>query len=199
MKPQTRILAISEHYDPIVGGTTTYVKHVCQHLRTAGANIRLIHPGPQELGKIEFSESSFPRISIGLGTNIKTHYHRPLRYRFVELVNDFVMQEIAAGKVEIVHNLFGLFLTERLDVPAFQAAGVKVFNTIHNVPPEECSLSWPGDRWLPAAKEKLRLQLVRAKNQQRLKKYAYDRYIVPSDMVRKSLQDVLPHQHPRLD
>ena len=80
MNKNLRILAISEHYDPIVGGTTTYVKKVCHYLQKAGVDIRLIHPGPHTLGEIQQASEPFPRISIGLGVNIKTHYHRKLRY-----------------------------------------------------------------------------------------------------------------------
>ena len=185
-----KLILLSEHYDPVLGGTTTYVKNVVSGLLRYYPKLEITLVVPGEKDAIEKSEFTLHR--IGIGVNIATNYTRSSRYDFCKKADNLIKERIAKKEVEIVHILFGLFLTESLDVPYYRKHGLKVFNTIHNVPPQECSVSWKGDALFRYWKDRFRKRLVQRINHRRLQKFEYDQMIVPSKAVARLLGNVIP-------
>ncbi|WP_193212262.1 glycosyltransferase family 4 protein [Luteolibacter marinus] len=184
-----RILCISEHFHPRVGGTVEYVQQTCKALLELGHEIELLVPGDgdEDPEDLPYTVTRVPAAWPAAGDP-----DREARYRFCRDASDRALRMAEAGRIDIVHVLFGLFVNETLDTAGLQNRGVRVVTTIHNVPPQECGRSWPGDRRLPRIKDRLRLKLVAAKNRARLSRHDYDAWVVPSGMAAASLREVRP-------
>ena len=115
---------------------------------------------------------------------------RETRYRFCEEVSNHVDGACDRGEVELVHVLFGLFVNETLDTAKLREKGVPCVTTIHNVPPQECARSWPGDRLLSGWKDRLRLKGVAVKNRGRLQRHEYEAWVVPSEISGRLLSEL---------
>ncbi len=188
-----KILCISEHFHPKVGGTVTYVHQSCKALAALGHEVMLLYPGqgaPNSL--LQERIDSFGTVAIGIGTNIKTAFPRTIRYQFCKWAEDYVNKMVEQKAVDVVHIMYGMFLNEVLDTQKWRDNGVAVFTTVHNVPPAECGLSWEGDTFLNYQKDQLRKFGVKIKNHRRLRAHPYDGYITPSSTVTKLLRQVLP-------
>ena len=75
-----KLILLSEHYDPVLGGTTTYVKNVVNGLLRYYPNLEITLVVPGEKDAIKKSEFTLHR--IGIGVNIATNYTRSSRYDF---------------------------------------------------------------------------------------------------------------------
>jgi len=189
-----KLLAISEHYYPRVGGTVNYVHETLCALADLGVEAELVVPGPEPRGwrpdgmapqpyKLSWLEAGYPE---------RGDPTREQRYDFCRQVNALVAGRVAgADRPDILHVLFGLFVMEVLDTGRLRRAGLPCIATVHNVPPMECR-QIAHDAPLPARmREALRLQMVGFKNRARLKKHRYDGYVVPSGQVRDLLAPVI--------
>ena len=192
-----RMLAVSEHYWPRLGGTTNYVHETCRALAAQGIEIDLLVPGPRPASVSDAFLAGLPyRVSwIDAGYPEAGDPPRSARYRFCELVNAEALRRARPGGADapdIVHVLFGLFLMEVLDTDALRTAGICTAATVHNVPPMECARSWPGAPLSERAADRARLSAVAIKNRTRLQAHSYDFYVVPSQQVADMLRQVLP-------
>jgi glycosyltransferase involved in cell wall biosynthesis len=185
-----RIVFISEHYEPILGGTTTYVKSVCEQMSILGHSVELIAPENTTIGKLNIVQINCNwRIHyIGLGCNL-TSIPRNLRFKFVENVNIYLHQIVNELKPDIIHVLFGMFLLERLKIEEFK---IPFCITIHNIPPRECGTSWLGDRPWRYVADILRKKAVGWINHRRLLIHDYDTYITVSAQTKQILSAILP-------
>lgn len=185
-----RILAFSEHFFPRVGGTVSYVHRICESLTLLGHDVHLVVPG--ECTDIrDVNGCSYRVTGIGVGWPREGDPSREVRYRFCRQADTLALKEMEAGNVDIMHVLFGLFLNESLNTNRYKRLNVPCVTTVHNVPPQECSRSWPGDSRLSFLKDCLRLKLVTYKNNRRLRSHAYSAYVVPSAYVKNVLEKTL--------
>lgn len=184
-----RILALSEHFLPRLAGTATVAHETLQALAQEGHEVTLIAPGPphRDDGALPYTvhrtASVFPT---------RGYPSRSEHYAFCRECDALVKASLAAGKVDVVHVLFGLFLVEILDTAAWERQGIAGVVTVHNVPPMECRDSWSGDRLLSRLKDEAKLHARAAKNRWRLKRHPYAAYVVPSRQVAELLGGVLP-------
>ena len=184
-----KIIFISEHYEPILGGTTTYVKSVCEQISTLGHSVELIAPQNTTIGKLNIVQihSNWRIHYIGLGCNL-TSIPRNLRFKFVENVNIYLHQIVDELKPDIIHLLFGMFLLERLKIEEFK---IPFCVTIHNIPPRECGTSWLGDSHWRYVTDILRKKAVGWINYRRLLIHNYDTYITVSAQIKQILSAIL--------
>lgn len=192
-----RILAISEHYFPRVGGTVNYLHETLSALVRQGVQVTLWVPGPAPakwlpdgmvppLYDVTWIDSGYP--AAGNPT-------RDQRYAFCASVNDRAQARAASTDTpNIAHVFYGLFVMEALDTEALRRAGVPTLATVHNVPPQECRLVVPGASLLALLKEEARLQLVSWRNCARLRAHRWDDVVVPSLQVRDLLAPVIQGQ-----
>jgi len=187
-----KIIFISEHYEPILGGTTTYVKSICEQMSKLGHSVDLIVPQNTAIGKLDIVEITLNwRIHyIGLGCNL-TNIPRNLRFKFVENVNIYLHKAVDEFKPDIIHVLFGMFLLERLKIEEFNITSCI---TIHNIPPRECGNSWPGDSLWRYFADTLRKKTVGWVNHRRLLIHNYDAYITVSAQTKSILSKILPEK-----
>ena len=185
-----KIIFISEHYEPILGGTTTYVKSICEQISTLGHTIELVVPQNAPVGKIEIVEINCNwRIHyIGLGCSL-TDIPRTLRFKFVENVNVYLHQNINKFKPNIIHVLYGMYLIEGLKTEDFH---IPSRATITNIPPRECSNSWLGDMTWRYVADILRKKAVEWINYRRLILHKYNVYLPISDQVGNIISEILP-------
>jgi glycosyltransferase involved in cell wall biosynthesis len=186
-----RILAISEHFHPRVGGTVEYVSQTCSALQTLGHEVHLLIPG-EGTEPTEIEGFPYRVTAMGGGWPTKGDPDRETRYRFCREISRHVECAADAGEVDLVHVLFGLFVNETLDTTRLQGRGVPCVTTIHNIPPQECGRSWAGDLRTEFWKDRLRLKVVAAKNRARLARHPYDAWVVPSEIAGHLLGGVLP-------
>lgn len=186
-----RILAISEHFHPRVGGTVEYVTQTCGALQALGHEVHLLVPGKgKEVEAI--TGYGYEVTSLGVGWPESGDPDRETRYQFCRNASAFACRAAEGREVDIVHVLFGLFVNETLDTESLSRMGVPCVTTIHNVPPQECGRSWPGDSWINRLKDRLRLELVARKNHARLGKHVYDLWVVPCGIAKQLLSSVRP-------
>lgn len=192
-----KVLALSEHYLPRIGGTVNYLHETLSALDRRHVSVELWVPGPEPrnwLPKgIAPPQYSIRWIEAGYPANGEPS--REQRYRFCNLVNEEAqMRARGPNRPDILHVFFGLFMMEMLDTKALLRAGVPTLATIHNVPPQECRQVEPESPFAIRIKEELRLKIVALKNRKRLRAHRYDKLIVPSETVRKLLNSILPGQ-----
>lgn len=181
-----KLLAISEHYYPRVGGTVNYVHETLCALTALGVEAELLVPGPAPQGWLPtgMAEPPYTVTWIDAGYPAKGDPSREQRYSFCQQVNDLADARAAGpDRPDVLHVLFGIFVMEVLETEKLRAAGLPVLASVMNVPPMECR-QIAHDAPLPAQlKEALRLKLVTVKNKYRLKRHSYDRYFVISPPV----------------
>lgn len=189
-----KLLAISEHYFPRVGGTVNYVHETLCALSVQGVEVELVVPGPAPdsppLGGL--SDLPYTVTWIDADYPSKGDPSREARYAFCQKV-DALAAARANGpdKPDVLHVLFGLFVMEVLDTAALRQASLPSLATVHNVPPMECRQIAHDAPLKARAKEALRLQAVAWKNRTRLRRHGYDLYITPSEQVRGFLTPIV--------
>lgn len=192
-----RLLAISEHYFPRLGGTVNYLHETLLALTKRGVQVELWVPGPQPADWLPVGKTFPPYrvVWIDAGYPPQGDPSRAARYRFCTIVNE-AAQARANGldAPDILHLLFGLFLMEVLDTDALRRAGLPSIVTVHNVPPQECRMTAPTAPVGRRLCEEARLRVVSWKNNARLRAHRYDAVIVPSDQVRDLLAPILKGQ-----
>ncbi|MDJ0922057.1 MAG: glycosyltransferase family 4 protein [Henriciella sp.] len=186
-----RLLGLSEHFLPRVGGTVNYVHETCTALAALGHEVNLLVPNQQK-DQVDLSALPYEVTFIDADYPDSGDPSRVSRYAFCTAANAVVQAAAERGNTDFVHVFFGLFLMETLETAKLKAAGIPCGATVHNLPPMECSTSWEGDAILRRLKDKLRVSAVAWKNQSRLKRHAYDLYVTPSDQVSEALARVRP-------
>lgn len=190
-----KILALSEHFWPRFGGTVTYVHKTCEALSRHGISVELLVPGPQPASVTD---------EMLKGLSYQVHWidaaypptgepSRATRYAFCRAAEREVLKRCADPETRpnIMHVLFGLFLMEALDTRKFRRLGVSSVTTVHNVPPMECGRTWDGSTLRDQALDRIRLSGVAIKNAARLRRFPYDRYVVPSKPVAQVLSGIV--------
>lgn len=184
-----KLLAVSEHYFPRVGGTVNYVHETLSALAALGVEAELMVPGPMPKGlnsqpyRVHWVDAGYP--AHGDPT-------RDQRYDFCRKVNTLAMQAAAGpARPDLLHVLFGLFVMETLDTTRLRSAGLPCVATVHNVPPMECRLVPDSAPLTSRIKELVRLKVVALKNTARLKRHDFDLYVVPSGQVRELLAPIV--------
>lgn len=189
-----KLLAISEHYYPRVGGTVNYVHETLCALAEQGVEAELLVPGPApEAWQPQGMAKPPYRVTwIDAGYPATGNPSREVRYDFCRKANDLAQKRASEkGGPDVLHVLFGLFVMEVLDTERLRAAGLPCLATVHNVPPMECRQTAHNAPFKARLKEELRLKLVAVKNHARLRRHHYDQLVVPSEQVRGLLQQVV--------
>lgn len=192
-----KLLAISEHYFPRVGGTVNYVHETLCALSAEGVEVELLVPGPAIDNWLPSGMPNPPyKICwVDAGYPAKGDPSREQRYHFCQLVDALAADRLAGpDRPDILHVLFGMFVMEVLDTEPLRQGGLPCLATVHNVPPMECR-QVAHNASLPARmREAMRLHVVTLKNRSRLRKHDYDLYVVPSQQVSGLLSPVVGGQ-----
>jgi len=192
-----KLLAISEHYYPRMGGTVSYLHETLSALVRQGVDVELWVPGPPPADWLPagMPPPQYEVIWIDASYPAQGDPTREQRYSFCAAVNDRAQERAgSANAPDILHVLFGVFVMEVLDTEELRRAGLPTVATVHNVPPQECRLVAPDALLAKRLKEEARLQLVGWKNRKRLRAHRWDEVIVPSDQVRGLLAQTMRGQ-----
>lgn len=192
-----KLLAISEHYFPRLGGTVNYLHETLSALARQGVRVELWVPGPRPPNWLPDDLAAPPYAVVWIDADYPARGDpsRAARYAFCQAVNRRALARAGSGESpDVLHLVFGLFLMEVLDTHALRRAGLPSVVTVHNVPPHECRLVAADAPWHARLKEEARLRLVGWKNRARLRAHPWDAVVVPSEQVRVLLAAVLPEQ-----
>lgn len=184
----------SEHYEPRVGGVTTYINQTCTALVKLGHNVTLCVPGEFELGcfKWIYKEEGFSVIQLGTGINsLKGKIPSKVRIRFARDLETYLKLDDRYKSYDVVHCFFGFYFMRHFNASFLRDAKIPIGITIHNVPPEECGLSWKDDHLWRYLRDLLRKELVRFINYQRIRSNRFDIYVVPSQIVKRKLAQLV--------
>lgn len=174
---QMHLLYFAEHFDPVIGGATHLTKMYAQTMVELGHTVTLVVPSFEKGSGVEIVEGKYPYKVVRIGVDAEYfEFKLGKRKEFVRKTNEFLRTYLASNKVDIAHIITGLYLVEGLDLPFLREKGVKVIAKILNVPPEECSTTWEGDKFLTYWKEQLRLLGVRWINKRRIQAQKFDAY-----------------------
>lgn len=190
-----KLLAISEHYYPRLGGTVNYVHETLNALAALGIEAELLVPGPLAGGAVP--EAARYRVTaLDAGYPERGDPPRAKRQAFCRLADTAVKARLSApnpaSRPDLVHVLFGLFVLEVLDSEACRVHGVPVVATVHNLPPMECGRILPGAGLAARLRERTRLAAVGWKNTTRLRRHQQNLVIAPSAPVATLLRRVMP-------
>ncbi|MEL6920976.1 MAG: glycosyltransferase family 4 protein [Pseudomonadota bacterium] len=194
-----KLLAISEHYFPRVGGTVSYVHETLTALSKLGVEAELLVPGrhPEGWQSGQMRELPYRVTWMDVGYPTQGNPDRQTRYRFCRRVNEVAQSRArSVNAPDLVHVVFGLFVMELLETEKLREKGLRSVATVHNVPPHECRTVSPYASVLAKIKEELRLHMVKRKNHARITAHSYDAIVVPSDQVLSLVTPLLPKQTP---
>lgn len=191
-----KLLAISEHYLPRVGGTVSYVHETLSALTRLGVEVELLVPGPEPDGWRPDNAAPPYRVNwIDVGYPSRGDASRTQRYDFCRKANALAVERATSpDRPDLLHLVFGLFAMEMLDTARLRQAGLPTIATVHNVPPQECRVLLPNAPLASRIREELRLALVGWKNRTRLRSHRYDAVVVPSVQVSEFLAPILKGQ-----
>lgn len=135
------------------GGTATYLRKIIYGVKSFGHCPYLVYP------IIENERRSLPDISC-IPITIKDNKSYGNRCKlFINTLEEQILNIINEKEIDVVHIIFGWYAYYLLDYKKIINCGVKVFVTIHNIPPEECSVSFKGDRFYRRITDTLKNQL----------------------------------------
>lgn len=188
------ILFISEHFSPKVGGTVSYVKNTTQQVALSGHTCFILIPGLSINGELieEKTGDNITLLRVPVSSHEELKFDSKERILFCKYIETNILNLTKKYKIDLVHLLYGLYVAEILNTESLVKRGIKTFHTIHNIPPEECSVSWSNDKWYRRFKDGIRKIGVKWVNKKRIKKNAFDVYITPSEAVKKNLRNYLP-------
>lgn len=192
-----KLLAISEHYFPRVGGTVNYVHETLSALVRQGVQVELLVPGPEPACWLPEGMVPPPYEVVWVDADYPSQGDpdRETRYCFCRRVNDMAQARACGTDApDLLHVVFGLFVMEILDTGQLRDKGLRSIATVHNVPPHECRMVAPDANILAKLREEVRLHLVKRKNHSRIKAHCYDAMVVPSEQVHGLLAPLLPRQ-----
>lgn len=188
-----KLLAISEHYFPRLGGTVSYLHETLSALVRRGVEVELWVPGPEpESWKSDAAVTiNYTLVWIDAGYPTRGDPSRAARYKFCIEVNKLAQKRARGTAPDVIHTMFGLFVMEHLDTDSLREAGLPSVVTVHNVPPNECRLVTNSAPMFNRLMENIRLHAVSWKNRARLRAHCYDAVIVPSRQVHDLLEPIL--------
>lgn len=126
---ELRVLIVSEHFFPIVGGSTTYVHNLCKNLSTLGCEVYLVTIPDDRNPVMEwYKEDGFYIYRLKIPKIFRTERYFPL-FLFLNLnkISCYV-------NPDIIHFAYGLFAPI---VTRFKKIDKPIIWTIHNLPPDE--------------------------------------------------------------
>lgn len=184
-----KVILLSEHYKPRLGGVTSYVDQISNELAKLGFDIWLITPGENE-GDVQEEVSFGKWIRVGLGIDLTRAISSHLRVDFSKRAAQHIEALHKSDGVDAIHVLFGFYLMRHLDL-SYLPSEVKRVCSIHNVPPQESSISWKGDTTWRYWADRGRQILVSFVNRRRIKWHKWDTFIVPSEGVKDLLSRIV--------
>ena len=184
-----KVLLISEHYYPRLGGVTTFVDRIASELHAIGNKITLVVPGEGK-GIMMQSRGFGELLLIGLNCQLTGRISSKRRRQFVYDLQSWIRHSNGKEKWDIIHVLFGMYAIAHLNLTQIGAKIVKTC-TIHNIPPQECASSWLGDMPFYYWKDKLRLNVVRWINEKRILRNRWQHFFVPSEYVARALSKIV--------
>lgn len=189
-----RVLLLSEHYLPKVGGTVSYVEKISLNLAKQGVEVFLLIPSLGELGRVrsEKIRENLTLMHLGVSKHSQLKYSGEERDVLCNWVKDKIVGVACELKVDLVHLLYGLFLANVLPTEKLKVKRIKTGHTIHNIPPLECSTSWSKDQKSYYYADLLRKKIVKGINKQRIQRNKFDFYLTPSELVKEHLSSYLP-------
>lgn len=189
-----KLLAISEHFFPRLGGTVSYLHETLSALVQQGVEVELWVPGPEAPGWQSDAgvTITYEVVWIDAGYPAQGDPSRGARYTFCKKVNKLAKKRARGlNAPDVIHTMFGLFVMEYLDTESLREAGLPAVVTVHNVPPNECRLVTNNAPIFSRIKEEIRLGVVSWKNRVRLRAHDYDAVVVPSCQVYGLLEPIL--------
>jgi glycosyltransferase involved in cell wall biosynthesis len=186
-----RVLILSEHYFPIVGGTTFLTKNICEAIARQGVEVWLVVPSPEPENSEE-TIGNLTTVRIGIGSSYTVDLERRQRLLFLSRASETITRLIDECSITAFHVLVGLYAMKHIDIDLIRQKGVKTIATIINVPPQECGTSWDGAKWTERVKDSIRKRIVKEVNKRRILAHEWDHYFTISDCGRKLLSAYLP-------
>lgn len=124
-----KLLAISEHFFPRVGGTVNYVHETLCALAAQGVSAELLVPGPAptEWQGAKSADLPYQVTWVEAGYPAQGDPSRDARYDFCNKMDALVASRLnGPDRPDILHVLFGLFVMEVLGTDRLRAAGLRL-------------------------------------------------------------------------
>ena len=186
-KMKNKILLITEHIKPLVGGTSSYIDSLLSYMPT-NFEYHLIYPLRGQESK-EYVSNFHNLQSHGIFlecNNERLDLERKSRLTYACSVKEFINKNFRNEEI-IVHILFGWYVWRQLS-PYAKEKGISLIVTVHNIPPQESRASWKGDYFIPYLSDRLRSKLQLLIYSYRLSNLHADRLVVPSQYVKNLLE-----------
>ena len=182
-----RAALISEHFEPRLGGITTYVKSFISAICSEIEAVYLLVPAEADKNDTRVDRiDNLTVVRIGVGASLIGDISARTRIYFLAQVNKWLDKNISELKLNAIHVIFGMYAMRYLDQSRLP---LNVTRTcmVHNVPPAECDASWPCDTLYFRIVDHIRKLMVRVINRRRIAYNVWDTVFVASDYVRDQL------------
>lgn len=127
---ELRVLIISEHYFPIVGGSPTYVHNLCKNLSNLGCEVYLVTIPDDRNPVMEWcKEDGFYIYRLKIPRILRKERYFPI---FINRELDYLVKSIKPDVIHIGHGFFIPLITRFTNIRNYP-----VVWTVHNVPPKE--------------------------------------------------------------
>lgn len=166
------------------GGTETYLRQIVYGLKERGHNPVVVYPifNNKESHLLSGIEC-YPLLIDG------NNSYQGKVLDFIKSLERNLPEIMTKFKVDCVHLTFGWYLFSKLDYTLFKKYRIRVVVTIHNVPPQEHSYTFPGDKIIHRIKGLVKytgrvlMSLIDV-----IKVDRYVEIVVPCENVRKRLR-----------
>ena len=167
-----------------LGGTETYLRQMVYGLKNIGHTPIVVYP------ILDASEKHLlPGVECHPLLIKRCNSYQERVYNFIKALEISLPKLVSCYKIESVHLTFGWYLLVNLDYGFFRKHGIKVIATVHNVPPQEHSYTFPGDRYLSRFKGSIKYLGRVLKSYLEIKNIDnYLEIVVPCDNVKKRLR-----------
>ena len=149
-----KILIISAHFHPLIGGTPTHTKHLCKELVNCGKEVVLVTEDAKS-GNIPAYDAALPytihRLHTGKFFRNDTFFPLLVGFRISRYIREFQPDIINISTGNYVP--LGIKLSKKFNIP--------IVYTVHNVPPEEYTLNISRNSSLNRAVKKVYFRFIR--------------------------------------
>jgi glycosyltransferase involved in cell wall biosynthesis len=129
-----KVLVISEHYFPVVGGTTTYVQNLCKSLSKIDCEVFLVTIPDDENPTLEwYDDGNFHVYRLKIPKLLRKERYFPI---FLRKKLKGIIKDVDPDVVHFAHGFFAPLVTRTY----LHKISNPVIWTVHNVPPKEHKL-----------------------------------------------------------
>ncbi len=180
-----KVLILTEHYLPLLAGTTTHVEYLSRALAKRGLDIILVVPDQMNGGDVLQEENSFDRRLIKVPTKLihPVASDREARAHYISVCDKTIPAWLSDIQPDLIHVMYGHYCHKIFD----SVCKIPKVWTCHNVPPQEYAMPGNEEKKIGRLMNRLYSSAIRFKHRQMILSYPYEKIIAISNATAQIL------------